>query len=669
LQVNFKADTANQAMWTRRAELIEKRGLARLSLQEREDWNRISAAYRLHKDELRAMRRGDVKRIREIIDRYRSDARLFLGGVPMIVDDILSYIRNDLKMFGLGMLLFLVCALGLIFRRRRWVVLPMLCCFFSAMTMMGLLGFCAWDVTVVSSNFVSLQLIFTMSLAIHIVVRYRELLRRRPSDTNRALVRDAVRSTFVPCLYASLTTVAGFISLIICDILPVVNFGYMMTMGLAVSLIVTFTLLPAGLMLLRKTPPEESRDFGEPLTSFFARLTEHRGPLILGVSACIAVVTFVGITRLEVENSFIDYFKKSTDIYQGMKFIDQELGGTTPLDVMIDFPEKEAEPLAEKARAASSDSDFDDFGEFEEESAEDSKKYWFTTTKLKRINSVHRYLDGLAATGKVLSLSTLWKTTQDLNEGKEFDDFTLALLFGQMPEKFQSVLIRPYVSVENGQARVTTRIKDSMKGLRRDALIKKIRHDIETELKIPPDQFRVTGLMVLYNNMLQSLFRSQIETIGFTVLALMIMFLLLFRSFKIACIAIFPNLMSSLVVLGVMGLAGIPLDVMTITIVAISIGIAVDDTIHYLHRFKREIKKDGDYVKSMYRCHESIGNAMYYTSLTITIGFSILSLSNFIPTILFGLLTALAMVMALASALSLLPRLIIMFKPFGPGKS
>ncbi|MFH1725302.1 MAG: MMPL family transporter [Elusimicrobiota bacterium] len=670
LLVNFRMDKGSTELLSRRSKLREKDYDGSLTPAEREELEALEVEFRRDKDRRRAGWHEDIAAIRALIAGDRSGARLFLGGVPMIVDDIISFIKNDLKVFGLGMLCFLILTLGVIFKRKRWVVLPMLCCSLSVLTLMGILGLSTWDVTVVSSNFISLQLIFTMSLAIHIVVRYRELLRWTPDAPNRDIVRDAVRLTFVPCLYAILTTIAGFCSLVICDILPVVNFGWMMTMGLCVSMIVTFLLLPAGLMLMKKPPPASEKAFGLPLTSFFARLTERHGAAIVAASLAIAVVTAFGITRLEVENSFIDYFKKSTDIYKGMKFIDQELGGTTPLEVMIDFaPEASAEPEPAPPPDEAFDEDFDEFAEFEEKSAEDAEKYWFTTGKLEVVNKVHDYLDGLPATGKVMSLATLWKTTRDLNEGKPFDDFALAILFNQMPEEHKDILVNPYVSIEHDQARITARIKDSMRDLRRDPLIKKIRADLRGKLGLKEDQFRVTGLMVLYNNMLQSLFRSQIQTVGFTVLALMAMFMILFRSIKISLIAIFPNLLSSMIVLGVMGLARIPLDIMTITIVAISVGIAVDNTIHYLHRFRREITKDWDYLKAMHRCHGSIGNAMFYTSLSITIGFSILGFSNFIPTILFGLLAALAMAMALVAALSLLPKLIMFFKPFGTGKT
>ena len=441
-----------------------------------------------------------------------------------------------------------------------------------------------------------------------------------------------------------------------------------MAAGLLVSLSVTFLFFPVSLILMRKPPADANRDFGLPLTSWFASLTERRGILIFVLSAIVAVTTVVGVLRLEVENSFIDYFKKSTAIYQGLAFIDRKLGGTTPLDIVLNFPsdeDTEEEPEEENSDEEEDD-DFAEFEEFEEEEEGDREKYWFTSTKLDRIGKVHDYLDALPETGKVLSLATLAKVGQQINEGEPLDDLMRAILFQKMPDDFKKALVQPYASIDDNQARVNVRIIDSMKTLRRDALLKKIRSDLKTELGLRDEQFRISGLMVLYNNMLQSLFRSQIKTLGYTVLALALMFMLLFRSVRVSLIAIFPNLLSSLVVLGVMGLARIPLDVMTITIVAISVGIAVDDTIHYLHRFEKEFEESRNYLTAMHRCHRSIGNAMYYTSITITIGFSILAISHFIPSILFGLLTALAMVMALVAALSLLPRMIIVFRPFGP---
>jgi predicted RND superfamily exporter protein len=416
------------------------------------------------------------------------------------------------------------------------------------------------------------------------------------------------------------------------------------------------------LMSKESLSPRKKQRFS--LTPFLARFTQAHGAFILIISCIGVILSAIGISRLTVENSFIDYFKHTTEIYQGMKVIDQNLGGTTPLDVIVDFEKVEASaPVAASGTETKEGDEFNEFDEFDK--AESKKKYWFTSDKMARIVAVHNYLESLPETGKILSLGTMMEVAEKLNDGKPLDNFQLALLYSELPEKFRKMVLTPYVSVENNEARLSIRVRDSEKSLRRNELLKKIRHDLVNKLGLKKEHVHLTGMLVLYNNMLQSLFKSQILTLGVVILALMVMFMILFRSLKIALIAIFPNLLSIGVVLGVMGWANLPLDMMTITIASISVGIAVDDTIHYIHRFTAEFQIDRNYIKTMHRCHGSIGHAMFYTSVTIIIGFSILVLSNFIPSIYFGLLTGLAMLIALIAALTLLPELIVVFKPFG----
>jgi predicted RND superfamily exporter protein len=579
-----------------------------------------------------------------------------------------------LKVFGLGVLLFLIVTLSVIFRNFRWVLLPMLCCAFSAISMMGLLGMFGWQVTVVSSNFISLQLIITMAITIHLIVRYRGLASQNPGAEQRHLILDTVRLMVTPCLYAALTTIAGFGSLLLCDLLPVQTFGWMMIAGIIVSLGITFLLFPAGLMVLHRRPPrahQAVRKSRVSLTLFLAEFTGTNGKTILVSGVIIFVISLLGISRLVVENSFIDYFKDTTEIYQGLKVIDQKLGGTSPLDVIIDLeePERSSQAAAPGIDSKSGDefAEFDDeFAEFDEfDSIEDDESYWFTVEKMALVTRIHEYLDNLPETGKVLSLATMLKIAEDFNNGQPLDNFQLALVYKELPDTFKTMILAPYVSVEHNQLRYAIRVKDSEESLRRNELVKKIKYDLINKLDLREDNVHLTGLLVLYNNMLQSLFESQILTLGVVVIALMGMFLILFRSLKIALIAITPNLLAIGAVLGVIGWLNIPLDMMTITIAAISMGIAVDNTIHYIYRFRQEFDVEHNYVKTMFRCHTSIGFAIYYTSVTIIIGFSILALSNFLPTIYFGLLTGLAMLIALIGSLTLLPQLLIVFKPFG----
>jgi predicted RND superfamily exporter protein len=666
LLVNLEGDDAYSELLSRRSKLRDAERDEELGPGEMAELAGVEDRYAAQQDAIKEQRHADIASVRAIMSRNAGRATLFLGGVPMIADDMITFIRKDLKVFGLGMMVFLVLTLYAFFRRVRWVVLAMACCFCSVLAMIGLLGMFGWQVTVISSNFISLQLVVTMALTIHLIERFTELQAELPEADNHTLARETVRTIFIPCFYTSTTTIAGFASLMVCDILPVVTFGWMMAMGLVVSFVTTFLLFPTWVVLLPRPISPHAHRSNFTVTGMFARFTERHAPIILTASAALVIATVIGILDLKVENSFIDYFKESTEIYQGMRYIDRELGGTTPLEVVLRFDEEDKETaVPEEATETESDGGdlFDEFEEFEE--AESDEKYWFTPEKIAKLAKAHDYLEGLAASGKVLSLNTLVKVVAPILGNEELNTFDMALLLSQIPDEFKGILVDPYVSAERNELRLNMRIKDSLEGLKRKELLEMIETDLESRLGMSPEQVRLGGVMVLYNNMLQSLFRSQIQTIGLTVVALLLMFVVLFRSVKLALIAIFPNLAASLTVLGVMGLLGIPLDMMTITIVAISIGIAVDNTIHYIHRFKHEFPRDRRYLPTMHRCHGSIGNAMYYTSVTVIVGFSILVLSNFIPSVLFGVLTGLAMTVALLAALTLLPRLILLFKPFG----
>jgi len=665
LLIYFPVNEVYRDLLARRNNFQGKKAEGPLSAEEEVEFKAVIDQFEKYRDEMKKTRHQDIAAIRGIMDNFRQDAELFLGGVSMIADDLISFIKNDLKVFGLGVLFFLILTLGIIFRKIRWIFLPILCCSFSAISMMGLLGLFGWEVTVISSNFISLQIIITMAITIHLIVRYRELCSENPEADQGELVLDTVRFMGKPCLYAALTTIAGFCSLLLGDILPVITFGWMMSAGISLSLIMTFLLFPSVLMLMDREAPLVKKDARFSLTPVLARFTETHGLMIIVTCGIAFILSAVGITRLTVENSFIDYFKHTTEIYQGMKVIDQNLGGTTPFDVIIDFDKDEASEPVDASETGQNNHDvFDEFDEFD--SAGNKDKYWFTSHRMTRIMKINDYLDNLPETGKILSLGTMMKIAENLNNGKPLDNFQLALLYSEIPEKYKSIVLTPYLSAKNDQVRFSVRVRDSEKSLKRDRLLKKIRHDLVGNFGLKTDQVHLSGMLVLYNNMLQSLFRSQILTLGVVILALMGMFMILFKSLKIACVAIFPNLLSIGVVLGVMGWLNIPLDMMTITIASISVGIAVDDTIHYIHRFKSEMAMEPNYVGAMYRCHGSIGHAMYYTSVTIIIGFSILVLSNFIPSIYFGLLTGLAMFIALIASLTLLPQLLILFKPFGP---
>ncbi len=672
LQLRFKRDEKWFSLLNTRNALQVKRLEERLTEQEREQLATVSKAYDHHSASQQAQLMRDIATVREIMAQYADRATLFLGGVPMIASDSIGFVKNDLVIFGFGLFAFLVVILSIIFGRPRWVICSMATCMVAALLMLGLLGLLDWPVTVVSSNFVSLMLILTLSLMVHLIVRYRELLNQNPATTQRELVLETVKSKAIPSLYTSLTTMVAFASLLVSGIRPVIDFGWMMVIGIAISLTVAFTLFPAALMLLPAERAVVDHDFTGKITRFFARANEQYGGRILLIFTTLAIFSLLGSAQLSVENRFIDYYKKSTEIYQGMELIDHKLGGTTPLDLIIDAPtsffvESESTNMVEEEPSLF-DEMMDIFSSEEDEAGITGTSYWFNSNSLGDIEAIHDYLDGLPETGKVLSVTTAIRMLKSIDREILSDNLSLAILYKRLPEEIKSHLIAPYMSEDGNQLRFSVRLFESDPSLNRKALLARINHDLINRYGLTKEQIHLSGMGVLYNNMLQSLFSSQIQTLGVVFGAIMLMFALLFRNLRLAIIAIIPNIIAAGSVLGLMGWLSIPLDMMTITIAAICIGIGVDDTIHYLHRIGEEYQKDGDYRAAARRSHNSIGRAMYYTTLTITLGFSILALSNFIPTIYFGLLTGFSMLMALVANMTLLPVLIIRFKPLAFGR-
>lgn len=644
--------------------LRAKRRTAGLSTEEAQDLERISADYDQVQTALNKRRHRDIAQIREIIGPYRDGGVLYLGGVPMITDDMITFIRNDLVVFGSGVFIFLVIVLTVIFRELRWVVFPLLSCIYAGSVMIGVLGLIGWKVTVISSNFLALMLIITISMNIHLIVRYRQLLQDHPDDDQLTLVRTTIHKMVKPCFYTAITTIMGFSSLVVSDIKPVIDFGWMMSAGLSVTFVTSFLLFPALLMVMGKSgsiPTVESERFRLPI--HLARLTELHGNKILVFATILMIGSAVGIDRLRVENSFINYFRDSTEIFQGLKLIDEKLGGTTPLEILIKFKKDNAFDLTPEDLEGLAKEDIEMEREYAALRA-NSPQYWFTPSKIQRIKDVHDYLDDQPEIGKVLSLASMVRVAEDFLN-KELDGLELAILYTKISPQEKKDLVAPYVSIANNEARFLVRVSDSRPDLRRAQLLAKVRQDLVTKLGFEEQEVTVSGLMVLYNNMLQSLFKSQIKTIGVVMLGIAIMFLVLFRSISLSIIGILPNLLGAAVVLGVMGWADIPLDMMTITIAAITIGIAVDNGIHYIYRFREEFAITGNYERTLQICHANIGKAVFYTTLTIIFGFSILVFSNFVPTIYFGVLTAAAMFIALLAALTVLPKLILLWKPFG----
>ena len=604
-----------------------------------------------YKDLRKKQNHSNILEIREVIKSYKSIGKIFLGGIPMIADDMMTFIKNDIVVFGIGVLLFIIATLWFVFKKIIWIVVPLSSCFFSVIIMTGLLGLLGWKVTVISSNFIALMLILTMAMNIHLSTRFLQLKKNYPDKKNSEIILLTTRKMFWPILYTVLTTIFAFLSLVVSEIKPIIDFGWMMTLGLLTSFIISFTLLPSLLNIFFNDKANIKEQNKSKITEILGNFSLNSKSIILITTFFVILLSVVGIARLEVENSFINYFNKKTEIYKGMKLIDDKLGGTTPLDIIIKFPINK-----EKIK---SDDEFDDW-----EDEEDNDKYWFTKDKIDKITKVHNYLDSLPFVGKVLSFSSILDVATQLNDNKALETLEIGVLYSKIPDSIKREIIDPYISIEDNEARISLRIKDSEKDLRRNDLINKINFDLKNQIGLKQDEYRLGGVLILFNNLLQSLFKSQILTLGFVMVGIFLMFLVLFRNLKLSLIGVIPNFIAAFFILGIIGLLRIPLDMMTITIAAITIGIAVDNSIHYIYRFKEEYAQNNNYKKTVKLCHSTVGVAILNTSITIVFGFSILVLSNFIPTIYFGIFTGLAMLLAMTSVLTLLPSLILILKPF-----
>ena len=595
------------------------------------------------KTEIDIERNELIKNIRNIIINSDQNFTYYLGGVEMISSDVISYVKNDILIFGLIVLLVIILILFLIFRKIKWVFAILFTSICAVYLSIGLAGFINFEITAVSANFLSLMFVLSISMNVHIMNNYLQ---------RDIKIIENFSMMFWPCFYTFLTTIVAFVSLVISDIKPVIDFGIIMIIALLIVLISSFVILPLIVSFFSKE--EKSYSLNLSFLKSFYPFAYKNSKYILGLNILIFFISLYGITNLNVENSFVKYFKKNTEIYKGMYLIDNELGGTTPLDIILKFKNDnktlDTEIKVEEEDVLEIEDDF-----FLDELFEDENEIWFTNEKIKTIKSIHKYLENRVEIGKVTSIYSLIETANQINKS-DLSMFELSVLYNKIPIDYKTDLIDPYLNVENNMIKISTRVKDS-KDIKRNVLINDINSYLLSEFD-NLEEFKVNGLLVLYNNMLKSLFSSQIKSLGFVILAIFIMFVILFRSLKLSIIGIIPNIFASTFILGLIGLLKIPLDIMTITIAAISIGIAVDNTIHYIYRYKENLKLDRNHSEMIEKTHLTVGNAVLITSIAITAGFLTLCLSNFVPTVYFGLFTSLAMVFAMIGVLITLPSIL-----------
>jgi hypothetical protein len=661
--VNLKPDQVYKKLLAKRNSFVDIKENRELSSTEQIEYIHAQESLKEYRASLKIKDHKLIEQVRFKLDTFRNEGDLFLGGAIMIADDMIGFVKSDIVIYGTAILLIMIFMFWIIFREIRFVVLPIFISIVALVITTGINAMLGLEVTVISSNYVAIQLITTLSLVVHLVVNYREEYLLNETLTQREILSITLERMSVPSVYVILTSVAGFSSLTMCDILPIIDLGIMMNIGVVISLLCVYIMFPAMMMYLSKSKPIMTFDNYFVLNKIFANIVERYSKMIIAIIVIIFVISFYGATKLMVENSFIDYFKKDTQIYKGMQKVDNKLGGTTPLEIVVQFPKADK---VDKNRTKVSN----EFDDFEEEFAitENDAQYWFTPDKMHTVLIIHNYLESLSEIGNVSSLGTLLKVGNELKNGNDLDSLELALMYNELSPEYKQILLSPYVSVKDNEVRFVARIIDSNPNLRRDDLIHKIQNDLEQKLGLNPNDYKLVGIMVLYNNMLQSLFDSQISTLGLALLLLGGMFLFLFRSLKVAILAIIVNLVPISVIFGIMGIFGIALDMMSITIASIALGITVDNTIHYYYRFRKELAQDGDYMASMHRSHDTIAFGMFYYSLVTIVGFLVLVTSNFIPTVTFGLLTVVALLVAIVSDLIFSPLLVVWFKPFGEVK-
>lgn len=571
-------------------------------------------------------RQQELQQIGNINLQVAQRAETFTGGAYVVAQHLVEIISSDLMLFGSAIAGIIAVLLLLLYRSIRWVVFPLLACAASVWLTLGLFAVLDIRATVISANFIALQLILTLAVMIHLIATYREVARNNPDDNQQQRIISTLQQKLAPCFYATVTTSVGFGSLVFSGIQPVVAFGFMMLIAMLITMSVSLLLFPALLSLLKANT--ETSDFAFISAALQGlRRWVQRAPWVCIISVVLGFALLApGLARLNVENSFINYFASDTQVYKELKFIDQEFGGSTPLDIVINLQAEDA-----------------------------ANNLLLSARQFNQLHLAHAAVAAFAASGNVTSLVNFTTLARRLNGNKPLTEYELNSIYRMLDEKVANQLIGAYLSEKPLQARISTRIQDTTAGLDREQLMQQLNQDLQS-VGLSADQYSLTNLFVLYQDILSRLFDSQIKTLGLVYLAMAILLLLIFRSVKITIIALIPNVCTTLGILGLIGWLGITLDLMTITIAAIAMGIAVDDTIHFVHNYLQAPKAQA--LKSSF-AHTGI--AILFTSVVIAAGFAVFGFSSFLPSVYFGILTAAAMLMALVTDLTILPALLSRF--------
>lgn len=564
----------------------------------------------------------------------RLPERLRLAGVPLVYTYIMERVAHDLQVFGIAAAVLFSLGLLVIYRKIRYVILPLVTSLLPVVAILGYMAIAGVPFTVITSNLPLLLFVIALPYTIYLIERYLERRHLHPQEDGGEAIVRAAQSIWLPCVFSTLTTMAGFAAFTTSGIVPVKMFGILMTAGSLLSLLLVFLFLPSALQPWRPVPPPSPSSsaatgtggFGR-LSAGFARLALTRPRTIIALSTLVLAVSIAGTFRLTAENKFTSYFWPSSDVYQGLEFIDQNLGGTSTLEIYLRSGKvghfKSAEGIASVA-------------------------------------AVEQYFHAVPEVGSLRSLPALIREARKTFRPEWFpamqDGALVSLVQGMAPELFQDIM-----SPDGRTASLQVRFKETAPTLNRRQIIEGLEAHLASlkDSSLQGLEIETTGIFVLYANMLNSLIDSQRDTLGFVVGSIYLMLLLLFRKFRLALVVLVPQALPAVTMLGVMGWGGIPLDLVTVMIAAIALGVGVDSAIQYTMRYREEIALDGDPRAALSRTHATVGRAIWVATSIIVLGFAVLVTSDFFPSVWFGLLTGLAMLMSQFSALLTLPSLFL----------
>ena len=573
-----------------------------------------------------------VAGIREVRTRWdgKLPEPLRLAGVPLVYTYIMERVAHDIRLFGILAAVLFSLGLFLVYRRIRFVLLPLLTSILPVLAVLGYMAAAGVRFTVITSNLPLLLFVIGLPYTVYLVERYLERRRDQPGEDNVTALSGAARSIWMPCVFSALTTMAGFAAFASSGIIPVRMFGILMAVGTLIALLVVFLFLPST---LRPLPPVRLADDGSDTTrprglaALFARAALARPRAILVLSAVLLVLSILGCFRLTAENKFTSYFWKSSDVYQGLEFIDRNMGGTSTLEVYLRSP---------------------------------NKGHFMTSEGVAAVAAVETFFKDVPEVGSLRSLPALVREARKSFKPEWFptmqDGALITLLHGNAPELFQDIM-----SADGSTASLQVRFQETAPSLNRRRIIDGLENHLNglRGNALAGLELETTGIFVLYANMLGSLIDSQRDTLGFVVGAIYLMLLALFRSFRLALVVLLPQALPAITMLGLMGWTGIPLDLVTVMIAAIAIGVGVDSAIQYTMRYREELAVDGDQRAALTRTHATVGRAIWVATTIIVLGFAVLVTSDFFPSVWFGLLTGLAMLMSQFSALLTLPSLFL----------